>query len=128
MKVGKWGTQYRFLSIADQLTRETTGQTATSYLCDANGNLTKKDDGSNVHAHGYDCRDLMTDYDGPGANNDTTYRYDALGRRITKDVNGAKTAYVHDGLDTVAEYNGSNQLHRTYVTPGLDQNLSLAGS
>ena len=45
----------------------------------------------------------MTDYDGPGANNDTTYRYDALGRRITKDVNGTKTAYVHDGLNTMAE-------------------------
>jgi RHS repeat-associated protein len=70
----------------------------------------------------------MTDYDGPGANNDTTYRYDALGRRITKNVNGTKTAYVHDGLNTVAEYNGNNQLQRTYVTPGLDQNVSLTAS
>jgi hypothetical protein len=43
-------------------------------------------------------------------------------------VNGTKTAYVHDGLNTVAEYNGSNQLQRTYVTPGLDQNLSLTAS
>jgi YD repeat-containing protein len=97
----------------------------TGYLYGANGSLTKKDDGTNVHAYGYDLRNLMTDCDGPGANNDTTYTYDALGRRITKEVNGTKTAYVHDGLDTVAEYNGSNQLQRTYVTPGLDQNISL---
>ena len=71
-----------------------------------------------MHAYGYDFRNLMTDYDGPGSNNDTTYRYDAVGRRITKNVNGTETAYVHDGLNTVAEYNGSNQLQRTYVTPG----------
>jgi len=100
----------------------------TSYLYDANGNLTKKDDGTNVHAYGYDFRNLMTDYDGPGSNNDSTYTYDAWGRRVTKNVNGTKTAYVHDGLNTVAEYNGSDQLQRTYVTPGLDQNLSLTAS
>jgi YD repeat-containing protein len=48
------------------LTRESTGQTVTSYLYDANGNLTKKDDGINVQAYGYDFRHLMTDCDGPG--------------------------------------------------------------
>ena len=110
------------------MTREVRGETITRYLYDANGNLTKKDDGTNVHAYKYDVRNLMTDYDSPGANNDTTYRYDAAGRRITKNVNGTKTAYVHDGLNTVAEYNESNQLQRTYVTPGLDQNLSLTAS
>ena len=46
-------------------------------------------------------------------------------RGITKDAHGTKTAYFHDGLNVVAEYNGSSQLQRTYVTPGLDQNLSL---
>ena len=89
---------------------------------------TKKDDGTNVHSYAYDFRNLMTDYDGPGASNDSTYKYDAGGRRITKDVNGTKTAYFHDWLNVVAEYNGSNQLQRTYVTPGLDQNLSLTAS
>jgi RHS repeat-associated protein len=104
------------------------GKSAIRPLWYANGNLTKKDDGTNVHWYKYDVRNLMTDYDGPGRTNDTTYRYDAFGRRITKNVNGTKTAYVHDGLNTVAEYNGSNQLQRTYVTPGLDQNLSLTAS
>ena len=51
-----------------------------------------------MHAYGYDFRNLMTDYDGPGSNNDTTYRYDALGRRVTKNVNGTKTAYFHERL------------------------------
>jgi len=52
----------------------------------------------------------------------------ADGRRVTKDVNGSKTAYFHDGLNVVAEYNGSDQLQRTYVTPGLDQNLTMTAS
>ena len=66
--------------------------------------------------------------DGPGTSNDSTYKYDASGRRITKDVDGTVTAYFHDGLDVVAEYNGSNQLQRTYVTPGLDANLTMTAS
>jgi YD repeat-containing protein len=53
--------------IAEHLTSETTGGTVTTYLYDANGNMTKKDDGSNVHAYKYDFRDLMADYEGPGA-------------------------------------------------------------
>jgi hypothetical protein len=51
-----------------------------------------------------------------------------LGGRITENLNGTKTAYVHDGLKTLADYNGRNQLQRTYVAPGLDQNLSLTAS
>jgi YD repeat-containing protein len=114
---------------ADQLTRETVGGTVTTYLYDPNGNLTKKDDGTNVHAYGYDSRNLMTDYDGPGANNDATYKYDASDPRVQKTVGGSTTTrYYHDGQNVVAEYNGSNQLQRTYVTPGLDQNLSLTAS
>ena len=50
-------------------------------------------------------------------------------RRIEKTVGGSTTTkYHHDALNVAAEYNGSNQLQRTYVTPGLDQNLSLTAS
>jgi RHS repeat-associated protein len=121
-------TSYLY-NTADQLTRESVGGTNTTYLYDPNGNLTKKDDGTNVYAYGYDFRNLMTDYDGPGANNDAAYKYGASGLRVQKTVAGSTTTkYYQDGLNTVAEYNGSNQLQRTYVTPGLDQNLSLTAS
>jgi RHS repeat-associated protein len=121
-------TSYLY-NTADQLTRETTGATVTTYLYDVNGSLTKKDDGTNVHAYKYDVRNLMTDYDGPGANNDATYKYGASSLRVQKTVGGSTiTKYYHDGLNTVAEYNGNDQLQRTYVTPGLDQNLSLTAS
>ena len=111
------------------MTWEATGRAVATYLYDANGNLTKKDDGTNVEAYGYDFRNLMASYDGPGSNNDGTYRYGASGLRVQKTVGGSTTTkYYHDGLNTVAECNGSNQLQRTYVTPGLDQNLSLTAS
>jgi len=70
----------------------------------------------------------MPSYDGPGTNNDTTYSYDAWGRRITKDVNGTVTAYFHDILHVVAEYDDNNQHKRGYVTRGLDDNLSVTAS
>jgi hypothetical protein len=105
------------------------GLTSTTYLYDANGSLTKKDDGTNVEAYGYDFRNLMTDYDGPGSTNDASYKYGASGLRVQKTVGGSTTTkYYLDGLNVVAEYNGSDQLQRTYVTPGLDQNLSLTAS
>jgi len=71
----------------------------------------------------------MTDYGCPAANNDATYNYGAAGLRVQKTVGGSTTTkYYQDGLNVVAEYNGSDQLQRTYVTPGLDQNLSLTAS
>jgi YD repeat-containing protein len=51
---------------------------------DANGNPTEKEDGTNVSSYKYGFGNLMTDYEGPGANNDTTYRYYAAGRRVEK--------------------------------------------
>jgi hypothetical protein len=38
----------------------------TTHLNDTNGNLTKKDDRTNVSSYKYDFRNLMTDYDGLG--------------------------------------------------------------
>jgi RHS repeat-associated protein len=110
------------------LTRESVGGTNTTYLYDPNGNLTKKDDGTNVDAYGYNWLNLMTSYDGPGTSNDATYTYDAEARRVTKNVNGSKTAYIYDFWNVVADYNGSNQLQATYVTPGLDDNLTMTRS
>ena len=39
---------------------------------------------------------------------DTTYRYDALGRRITKNYTGLQTHYVYDGAGLIEERDGGN--------------------
>ena len=47
--------------------KEVSRETVTTYLYDANGSLTRKDDGTNT----YDFRNLMSSYDGPGSSNDS---------------------------------------------------------
>ena len=51
-----------------------------------------------------------------------TYAYDALGRRIQKNVTGVMTRYVYDEEDIVLEYDGANVLQARYTHgPGVDE-------
>jgi RHS repeat-associated protein/uncharacterized repeat protein (TIGR01451 family) len=65
---------------------------------------------------------LTAIHDGNGTS--TTYRYDALGRRIEVDANGQTTRYVYNGTNIALEYNGSNALVASY-TDGLGDNAPL---
>jgi RHS repeat-associated protein len=57
-----------------------------------------------------------------GVDGTITYAYDALGRRVSKTVNGTVTKYVYDGARVIAEYDGAGQLLRKYIYgPGLDE-------
>jgi RHS repeat-associated protein len=57
---------------------------------------------------------------------DAQYKYDALGRRIEKNVNGQVTTYVYDGLNMVADYTGLWTVRSKYVFGlGLDEPLSV---
>jgi len=86
---------------------------------DAGGNLTKKDDGTNVQAYKYDFRNLMTDYDGPGSNNDTTYRYHAAGHRVEKTDHTGQSAvttrWYLDGWSAAEKRDGGDALQATNV-------------
>ena len=44
----------------------------------------------------------------------TTYKYDGLGRRIEKNVNGSMTRYVYDGQDIALDYDGTNTFVSRY--------------
>jgi RHS repeat-associated protein len=107
----------------------------TCYDYDANGNLTTRRE-----KVGLDCTDISgaaTTYewdvlnrlvridfaDGTWA----TYRYDAQGRRIEKDVNGALTRYVYDGDAILLEYDGADVLQARYSHgEEIDQPLAMA--
>ena len=56
-----------------------------------------------------------------------TYRYDALGRRVEKDVEeGVFERYVYAGLETIATYGASNAWKQDFVFgQGIDQVLML---
>jgi RHS repeat-associated protein len=62
---------------------------------------------------------------GAGGENDTTYTYDADLKRIKKDVDGTVQKLMYDGANVVVEYDGNNTLLASYLTPRLDENLSM---
>jgi RHS repeat-associated protein len=69
----------------------------------------------------YDPEHQLTRIDFPDATW-ATYAYDALGRRIQKNVNGAKTRYVYDNEDILLEYDGTNTLQARHTHgPGIDE-------
>lgn len=55
----------------------------------------------------------------------TDYHYDALGRRISKSLNGLRTRFVYDGARLIEERDGANDLIASYVMGiGVDEVLS----
>lgn len=102
------------------------------YDYDANGNRESRTLRDQAGA----CSGAVTDYTHDAENRlvridfpDGTfaaYRYDALGRRIEKDVNGVVTRYVYDGENILLEYDGSNVLKARYTHgPGIDNPLVM---
>jgi RHS repeat-associated protein len=67
----------------------------------------------------------MCSFDGLATDGDTTYTYDVDLKRIKKDVSGTVQKFIYDGANVVVEYDGNNSLLATYLTPGLDENLSM---
>ena len=54
------------------------------------------------------------------------YKYDPLGRRTARTVNGATTNYVYDGQDIIAELDAAGTPINTYTNgPGIDEPLIM---
>ena len=98
-----------------------------TYAYDLNGNLETKTAkiGGAVTAYTWDAEDRLAQIDFPDLTF-AAYRYDGLGRRIEKDVNGIATRYVYDGLTILLEYDGLNVLLARYTHgPGVDDPIIL---
>jgi YD repeat-containing protein len=98
-----------------------------TYAYDANGNLTSKTAkaGGAVTSYSYDAQNQLTRIDFPDLTF-ATYRYDGLGRRIEKDVNGTLTQYVYDGSDALLEFDGASALLARYSHgQSVDQPLAV---
>ena len=94
----------------------------TGHYYDGNGNL--DDDGNLTYEYSY--RNLICAVK-DGETTVATYRYDALGRRVEKDVEeGVFERYVYAGLETIATYGASNAWKQDFVFgQGIDQILML---
>ena len=98
-----------------------------TYTYDDNGNLitkTNKSNPSDIVTYTYNVENqLITVVHGPST---VDYKYDGLGRRIEKNVNGTITRYVYDNEDIIAEYDGSNTLQAKYLHgPGIDEPIRM---
>ena len=83
-------------------------QTAT-YGSDANGNMTSKSEGSNFWRYSWDYENRMTE--ASTRKQKVRYRYDALGRRVSRGVGYGKeqTKFTYDGQDVLVDDNFGTQ-------------------
>ena len=81
---------------ANQLTQFNTD----TLTYDENGNLTS--DGTTTYT--WDARNRLITMNDPSVSGN--FVYDALGRRVSKTINGTTTEYIYDGNDIVAEIQG----------------------
>jgi RHS repeat-associated protein len=88
-----------------------------SYSYNSNGCLT----GDGVWTYGYDVLNRLTSASKTGVT--ASYLYDPTDRQLQKNVGSAKTSYIYDGLQRIAEYDGtSGALNTRFVyATGLDE-------
>ncbi|MFN3811751.1 MAG: RHS repeat-associated core domain-containing protein [Roseateles asaccharophilus] len=94
---------------ADRMSRITLrpGQPGREERCvlsyDANGNLAEKacDGASGTTRYGWDSLNKLASITGPGLN--AGFAYDALGRRVSRTLNGEVSWYSYDGEQAIAE-------------------------
>ena len=102
------------------------------YTYDDNGNLATRTDRATlgVTSYSYDAQDQLIRIDFPDTTF-ATYAYDALGRRIAKDVDDGAggrevTAYVYDGADILMEFDGTGGFLARYAHGDrVDQPLAM---
>jgi RHS repeat-associated protein len=91
---------------ANRLTSLTLNGEVLTLAYDDNGNLISKSGPlSGTTTYQWNARNQLTGLSGPLAN--ATFRYDAIGRRIGKTVNGIATGFIYDGAQAIAELKGS---------------------
>jgi RHS repeat-associated protein len=90
---------------------QTTRIGTDTFAFDVNGNLQ-----ANVGLdYAHNALNQLTEISASGVNGNIRYRYDALGRRIQKDVYGKQTQYLYDGDEVIAEYDASGNLTKRFI-------------
>ena len=102
-------------------------------LTDAAGNQVAKTVGADAWTYGFDYRNRMTSFDAPESDaehTDATYAFyphhwARRSRTVGMGEGAVTTRFLYDGDNDVAEYDASGVALATFVTPFLDQNLSM---
>ncbi len=98
-----------------------TGSLVASFGYDDNGNLISKNENGVTRTFTYDALDQLEQVEGSDIATET-YKYDPKGRRIEKDVAGAKQRFLYSGMSIWSEYDSDwNAALAHYSYTGLDQ-------
>jgi RHS repeat-associated protein len=112
---------------ANRLVAITLNGEAFTLSYDDNGNLASKSGPvSGTTSYSWSARNQLVGIAGP--NGSASFKYDALGRRIEKTLNGVTTGYLYDGVQAIAELKGGAVdavLHTGFV---LDEVIARYGS
>ena len=96
-----------------------------SFAYDNNGNLISRSGASGTTTYAYDFENRLTKIQFPNGTS-ASYLYDALGRRIQKNVNGTVTNYLYNGAEILLEMNSSGAMAARYTrAPGIDWTLTM---
>ncbi|MGD9642098.1 MAG: RHS repeat domain-containing protein [Elusimicrobiales bacterium] len=116
---GAWDYKY---DAANRLLENST----YTYTHDLNGNLTsrtKKDDNSAI-SYAYNPEQQLSEV--TTSEHKVQYKYDPLGRRIEKTVDGSPKRYIYDNEDIIAILDGSNNPTEAFTHgPSIDEALIL---
>jgi RHS repeat-associated protein len=97
------------------------------YEFDANGNMTSKTEKATGKktTYTYDAENQLIRIDFPDGIW-VTYRYDGLGRRFEKNINGIITRYLYDNEDILLELDNANNVIARYTHGiGIDEPLIM---
>ncbi len=92
--------------------------TSENITYDENGNMTSVTNSCGTTTYTWDVRNRLASINGfkPDCSSLTaSFKYDALGRRIEKTINGVTTKYLYDGLDIIQEKNQSGTITANYI-------------
>jgi RHS repeat-associated protein len=114
-------TSYQYNEL-NQLTEDD----SCRYAYDLDGNMTEKiekNTGDTTHFV-YDIENKLVEVRKPGML--AKYTYDALGRRMSKEVNGEAKQFRYDGYDLILEMNANNSINAIYTFgPEIDNPLTM---
>jgi RHS repeat-associated protein len=96
----------------------------TTFGYDANGSVLSKVDSSGTTGYSWDYENRLASLTLPGGAV-VSFRYDPMGRRISKTLGSNVRVYVYDGEDIIEEVDGSGLVIARY-THGLDVDEPLA--
>ncbi len=103
------------------------GDVEWSMIYDENGNLTSITNSCGTTTYTWDARNRLVEINGFTADCSpltANFKYDALGRRIEKTINGRTIQYLYDGLDIVQEIENGIVMVNYIRTLNIDEPLA----